>query len=339
MSSAPPPAVLAALRQFQLELLQVACITLGAIAVLLGVLLTQVVSYLRLFPRDRLAFKALVAALLVLQVAHFGIFMANTIHHVTDGFNQIPITNYVEPIDIPVKWLVAANSWLCEGYFTYLTIRVVQNWAVRITAVVLYVCSVGAFLGYNITTLIWRQQNNDKEQQYIFLVLGIWGVFAIAAFTSSVLVYNLVVKREIKAVDDVLTSILALSQGISAVFTLFRDSTLSARMAVFLASFYAVSAPVCVLWNLNHRAALRQPHSSSNNHNNAHNLNLGGSGISNGVSESRDMRRSPLDSRPSRMGLTDVRATKEETREEEWIEDDLDGTKERWRRTDQTSTV
>ncbi|GAA5875346.1 hypothetical protein JCM8547_003210 [Rhodosporidiobolus lusitaniae] len=281
--AAQAAAIQAGLQQ-ALSTLKVLCIALALTAVVLGIFLGQVNSYFRLFPKDR--FRWLVVVLLVLELAYLSLFIANT---------YIGLSHLLEPPSTGLRvtsasivaqnWLLAAITWVVEGYFTFLTLNVTESWLPRGVACTLWLIEFGTFLAWNVLSTIHRNQMGSYEQ-YVLRACGIWSLFAVATFTSAVLLYKLIVKRELRPSGvDALTkfatmaigtslyvltafppwlgltspsSLLAVNQGIGAVASLIRDSSTARIMGIFLSNFYAGLSAVCVLWNLNHRASLRE---------------------------------------------------------------------------------
>ncbi|GAA5889560.1 hypothetical protein JCM6882_007070 [Rhodosporidiobolus microsporus] len=317
-SGPPPPEVLAMLHDLQLGLLKTHCVTLAFSSLIFGIFVCQVATYWRLFPRDRILFKVLVGLLTVLEVGYFAVLILNVVDFMVNAFEQVPYTPALQAVNLPQSWILCCIVWICEGYFCFLVYKVVQNWWIRGIAIALALFETGAFLGVSIVYCTVGDFSSYK--QFVLLAIGVWSLFAISAFTSVVLTYQVFVKREIRATDDVLTNLLALSQLAGAIGSLLRNSPANARIGVFLSSFYATSAACCVMWNLNHRAVLRQPGGST-----------APSGVSGGSQFSGGSKRPALEWRSSATAPAQIQVTTEQTREEDYEDMELDGTG-RWRR-------
>ncbi|GAA5889487.1 hypothetical protein JCM6882_007048 [Rhodosporidiobolus microsporus] len=324
-----PPEALAALRQLEIEMLHTQCATLVVVSIILGIFLTQVAAYWRSFPRDRLGFKLLVGTLTALELGYFAVLVYNVVTAVDNALEQkiyTPQAVALQAVSLEQNWLLAGIIWCSEGYFCFVTFNVAKSWWIRGVVIALGSLEFATFLalsiGYSVKT------DFSAYKQYVLLALGIWCLFAVAAFTSVVLAYHLVVKREIRPTDDVLTKfakvaigtsgLLAVTQLFGAVGACLHDSPIGAKMAIFISSFYAVSASVCVLWNLNHRAALRRGSGAST-----------GAALTTGGGHSK--MRSSSGWRTSTAAPARITVTMEETMEEDYGDMELDP-RERWKR-------
>ncbi|GAA6028834.1 hypothetical protein JCM8097_007417 [Rhodosporidiobolus ruineniae] len=262
----PSVAVIAAALQPVLLDLQVFMCSTVLNAVILGIFLSQVVSFFHLFRRDHWGYKALVVGLTILELAYCATITSNLFIMTTDTLSLGPPPSHPAASVYVQKFLIAGVTWVVEGYFTFICVRVAETWLVRGVAVALWVVEFCVFLVWNVLSVI--QKSDTMYELYVLRVTGVWSLFAIAAYTSTVLVFNLIVKREFKPETDVLTQfaqvavgtsgLLALIQFVGAIGTVFRYSNWAFLMGIFLSNLYTVCGGCCVLYNLNHRATLRR---------------------------------------------------------------------------------
>ncbi|BGP17562.1 hypothetical protein JCM10213v2_005595 [Rhodosporidiobolus nylandii] len=302
MSNAPSDYTAAATSHAQQTALQSFAVTVPVTCAILGVFLSRCVRYFRLFPQDRRRYKGLVLTLLCLELIYAATSIATHYESITHAVHLDPYTPAISAATLVKSWTLAAITWVCEGYFVYLSIKVslaalslvlllntrapqvTSNRAIQLGALLLWIIEFGAFLAWNVLNSITSKSTGYS--QFVLWACGVWSLFGIASYTSIVLVYYLVLKREVHAAEDMLTRVckgaletsglLAVIQGPGAIGSLFRDNTdmqlvrslplfpasilkRFCRMGLVLASFYATISGVCVLWNLNYRAELRRP--------------------------------------------------------------------------------
>ncbi|GAA6010031.1 hypothetical protein JCM10207_007526 [Rhodosporidiobolus poonsookiae] len=264
------PGVLANVAEFQLSILQTtisAQIVLGAIY---GYFLSQVHTYFRTFPNDRLGFKVLVVALVVLNTGYAASFTVFLYQEVTRVIRQQAYSIIPSAAYISLEWFLWSGIATAELYFVFLCVKVTRSWLVRSVAIFLWLAEVSVWLTY-IALLSKEHATNaptDDETKDMLVIVGTWCLFGIAAWTSGVLAWDLIYRRDVKPAGDVLgklarvflgtSGLLAIIEFVGAMTSLFRHWATGYLISIAYEPVFMATAGCCVVYNLNERAIIRR---------------------------------------------------------------------------------
>ncbi|GAA6010033.1 hypothetical protein JCM10207_007527 [Rhodosporidiobolus poonsookiae] len=269
-SSGYDPAAIAALVKFELSVVHTYIAVLVASGAIHGFFLSQVHTYFRTFRQDRRAFRALVFTLLALETGYMASLTAHVYQLVTSVIQQEPYSPIPTNAQLVAEWCLWTATAFAEGYFVYLCVKVSRSWVVRGVAVFFWLGEFSVWLTYNVmyTRVHITGVPMDDTTSFALVTAGIWSLFAIAGWTSGVLAWDLIIRREVKPDQDVLerfamtfigtSLILAILELIGAITSVFRDWTGAYLVSITNTALYVTLAGVSVLYNLNNRAALRR---------------------------------------------------------------------------------